>query len=244
MQTTKNGYKYILGIVDNFSGYPMLLPLKSTDSKSIITAVCDNWINIFGVPQKIHSDNGSYFTSTDFHNFCDKFNILKTYSPPYNPQSNGIVERLFKTIKPLLYISQKERGGEWCDKLLEIAFALRSAYNKRIGKSPNEALFKVKISTMGDKSCSLTGDKIGEKKTKGSEECDKYKINDYVRIKLTDDKNHFQFSQPYKLIGFEGKFIAKLMAPNGYVCKRHLRQLKKVSANLDMKNTNVDETLP
>ena len=50
LPVSKDGFKYILGFIDYFSKYPMLIPLRSTDSQTIAKTLFDRWISVFGCP--------------------------------------------------------------------------------------------------------------------------------------------------------------------------------------------------
>jgi hypothetical protein len=119
---------------------PMLLPLSNTNADTIAKTIIQNWIPIFGFPKSIHSDRGSNFESKLFAEILQFFRIKKTKSTPYYPQGDGIVERLFGTVKPLLKTMTSELGKEWNDCLPWINMALRnSKTNTRY--SPNEIIF-------------------------------------------------------------------------------------------------------
>ena len=140
-QTTKSLNKYILGIVDHFSKYAVLVPLRSTDSNSIIEALFSRWISIFGAPNSIHSDRGSNLNSSQIFKICEALKIRKTASTPYFPQGDGVVERLFRTIKPMLGIACRERQLEWDKALPIIEFGIRNTRSQQTGFTPNEILF-------------------------------------------------------------------------------------------------------
>ena len=93
------GKKYLLGVVDCFSKFVTLVPLKSLHSEEITSALFEKWISLFGPPKILHSDQGPNLNSRTVKELCDHFNITKTRTAPYHPQSNGICERLFRTVK-------------------------------------------------------------------------------------------------------------------------------------------------
>ena len=142
LPTSKNGFKYILGVIDYFSKYPMLVPLKSTDSVSIAKALFDRWISVFGCPYQIHSDGGPNISSNCIKEICNRLGIIKTTSTPYHPKSNGLIERLFRTAKEalraVLYNCSKQN---WPEKIPAIELALRSVKQSTTNYSPFEILF-------------------------------------------------------------------------------------------------------
>jgi transposase InsO family protein len=48
------------------------------------------------------TDNGPPFCSSEFSEFCKENNMQLTQSPPYHPQSNGLVERAVQKVKKVL----------------------------------------------------------------------------------------------------------------------------------------------
>ena len=55
-----------------------------------------------GLPNKIHSDRGSQFTSDMMREAYRFLNVTQSITTPYHASSNGIVENFNKTIKNLL----------------------------------------------------------------------------------------------------------------------------------------------
>ena len=138
---SKYGHQYILGIVDVFSRMPMLVPLRNTDSRSIINEIFRKWISTFGFPKYIITDNAPNLTSREWKSFCNKYDISKATCSPYYPQGNGIVERLFRTVKDRLFATTREKKLDWIDAIPHIELGLRSTKNMKTGFSPNEIVF-------------------------------------------------------------------------------------------------------
>ena len=102
LPVTKSGYRYILGVIDYFSRFIMLVPLRNIDSKTVAEVLFKKWICLFGAPYSIHSDRGLCSESSLFLDLCKLCGINKTRTAPYYPQSDGLIERLFRTVKDML----------------------------------------------------------------------------------------------------------------------------------------------
>jgi transposase InsO family protein len=139
---SRYGYRYILGIVDVFSRYSMLIPLRSTDTRSIIEKLKKRWIPIFGYPQKIVSDNAPNLHSREMIQFCNCYQISKSTCSPYYPQGNGIIERLFRTSKDMIYATATSKKIDWVDAIPYVEMGLRSTKSRTTGCSPHEMIFK------------------------------------------------------------------------------------------------------
>lgn len=142
---SKNGCRYILGIIDNFSKYPMLIPLKNMTAKTICKSIFDKWIVQFGIPDRIHSDRGTAFESEIVQELCALLGIRKSRSSPYYPQGDGVIERLFGTAKDMLYATAKSSGCEWEEAIPFVEFGLRNTICRSTGFSPFEVIFGRKM---------------------------------------------------------------------------------------------------
>ena len=108
--------------VDYFSRFPEVTKLTSTTSPAVIT-VLKSIFSRFGVPEIVMSDNGPQF---DAQAFAKSYNFEHTTSSPEYSQSNGLVERMVKTVKRLINESKdpymalmtyRSTPFPWCQKL-------------------------------------------------------------------------------------------------------------------------------
>jgi hypothetical protein len=136
-----SGERFILGIIDYFSKYPMLIPLRSIDAKCVADVLFKHWICIFGAPDTIHSDRGTVFESSLFHELCELCGIRKTKSAPYYPQSDGLIERLFGTAKDMMFATTQAYPRDWKKALPIISMGIRSTVQRATGVSPFEVIF-------------------------------------------------------------------------------------------------------
>lgn len=140
-QPSRHGYRFILAIIDYFSKYPVLIPLKRTDAETVAKKTMKYWIAIFGTPRVIHTDRGTNFESELFKEQCALMGIKKTRTSPYYPQADGLVERLFRTIKPLLSSTVQSRNIPWCEAVPFVEMGLRCTAQASTGYSPYEIVF-------------------------------------------------------------------------------------------------------
>ena len=63
--TTKDGYKYILLIVDSFSKWPEAFPLKTQEATEIANVLYKEIFTRYGAPRTIISDRSEYAHSEE-----------------------------------------------------------------------------------------------------------------------------------------------------------------------------------
>ena len=150
LERSRNGFRYVLGIVDHFSKYLVLVPLRTIDARAVSTALWKEWITKFGCPEILFSDSGKVFTSEMIANICAACKIGKLFSAPYHQQANGLIERVFKTIKPMIVMMSRQQGKCWDEVIPTVEFAIRAAVQENTGYSPFEIVFGSRVRIPGD----------------------------------------------------------------------------------------------
>lgn len=56
----------------------------------------------YGIPERVVSDNGPQYSSSEFQNFAAKYEFEHVTSSPRYPQSNGKAESALKTAKRIM----------------------------------------------------------------------------------------------------------------------------------------------
>lgn len=139
------GFEYVLAIIDHFSKFCVLVPLKCLSAKTLADCLWDNWISKYGTSTSIITDNAKCFRADVFKTLTELCRISHVFSPPYHQQANGLVERLFGTVKPLIKIATEQYAQDWHKGLTHIEMALRSAPQSKTGFSPYEIVFGRKM---------------------------------------------------------------------------------------------------
>lgn len=80
--------------------------MKEINSEKICKSLEKIWFKRYHSPLRLLSDNGRQFISHNFERFLEKYQISQVTSAPYNPTSNGIVERINKEIGIVLRLSK------------------------------------------------------------------------------------------------------------------------------------------
>ena len=99
---------YLLGIIDDYSRICWLKIIDSTKAVKVTFAAMDIMLKIkgrYGIQFKeMLSDNGSEFSSRNnpdhpFEAMLNFYDVKHRYTQPFRPQTNGKIERFWKTIE-------------------------------------------------------------------------------------------------------------------------------------------------
>ncbi|KAL3220845.1 hypothetical protein MRX96_005282 [Rhipicephalus microplus] len=85
---------YILVCIDHATRYMDAVTVPSTSSTHYLDFMTNRWIPRFGVPSVIIKDQAKGFVNKKTNQFHRRLGIAHQNSPPYWPQSNGLIERM------------------------------------------------------------------------------------------------------------------------------------------------------
>ena len=91
------GIKYLLMVIDVFSKYGWIVPLKDKKTESVSLAFDSIFKKSKRKPEKLWTDKGSEFIRKHFKDFLNKHNITLYHTQ--NKEKSSIVERWNKTMK-------------------------------------------------------------------------------------------------------------------------------------------------
>lgn len=145
---TRNGNVGILIVLDHFSKFTFLRPLKKLVSQPIVSYLREEIFMCYGVPQVIISDNGSQFKSKDFEKLLETFGIKHQFTAVYSPQSNAS-ERVNRTINAALRAYVRQDHRTWDRYLPSVNCALRNTTHATTCETPYQLIFGQHMITHG-----------------------------------------------------------------------------------------------
>ena len=104
------GNRYVLVMVDCFSRWTEACPLPDKTAISVADAFFSNIVCRFGMPSVIHLDQGREFENKEMHKLCLLGISHKTKTTPYDPESDGLVERFNRTLLMMLVNDVRRRA--------------------------------------------------------------------------------------------------------------------------------------
>ncbi|VEN45007.1 unnamed protein product [Callosobruchus maculatus] len=135
------GNKYIVVVIDYFSKWVEAYALPNQEAATVSDALVKDWTCRFGVPLELHSDQGRNFESALFQNVCETLGIRKTRTTALHPQSDGMVERINRTVNRYLAKVVSDHQRDWDSWLHLFLLAYRSAVHETTGETPASIVF-------------------------------------------------------------------------------------------------------
>ncbi|GFS98476.1 retrovirus-related Pol polyprotein from transposon 17.6 [Trichonephila clavipes] len=112
LPSTNKSYQHIFTVVDAFTKFTWLYPVKTVSAESALEKLKQQQ-KTFGNPIRVISDRGSAFTSKLFNDYCDVENIQHLQIATGIPRGNGQVERIHRTLIPVLTKLSLDDSTKW-----------------------------------------------------------------------------------------------------------------------------------
>jgi len=144
LPSTHKKYQYIFAVIDAFTKFVWLYPAKSTSTAEVLDFLMKQSA-IFGNPKRIISDQGSAFTSSDFKIYCEDEDIVHDLIVTGVPRGNGQIERMNRTLIPLLTKLSMPQPDQWHKFVARAQRYLNHVPSRSTGKSPFNLMFGTRM---------------------------------------------------------------------------------------------------
>ena len=136
LERSKGGFEDVLVMTDHFTRYAVAVPTKNSTAKTTADVLYQQFIVKYGIPHKIHTDQGPNFESNLFQELCSIMGIKKSRTTPYHPMSNGQCERFNKSLVSMLSTLHPEQKKDWKTYIGPIVHAYNCTKHHTTGFSP------------------------------------------------------------------------------------------------------------
>jgi hypothetical protein len=138
---SSKGHQYILTIMDYFTKWVEVIPMKTVTSKDVINFIKEHVIHRFKISQTITTDGGPVFISEEFREFTADVGIKLIRSSPYYAQTNGQAEASNQSLIKLIKRKIDEHPRRWHKVLSEALRAHRISCHGATKTSPYHLVY-------------------------------------------------------------------------------------------------------
>ena len=132
----KGGYENILVMTDVYTKYAQAAACRDQCAVTVARVLRDTWFSHYGIPLRIHSDQGRDFEGQLIHELCILYKINKSRTTPYHPEGNGQVERFNQTLCTLIRSLEPNEKRKWPEMLFHLVYIYNSTPHRVTGYSP------------------------------------------------------------------------------------------------------------
>ena len=141
MPQTLRGNRYIIVFMDYLTKWVEAYAVEDQTSETVARLLIDNIICRHGVPGSLLSDRGQNLLSNLILDICDLLGMKKVNTTSYHPQTDGLVERMNKTLRSMIAKHAIKFGLDWDLHLQQLLFANRVKPQESTGESPFYLLY-------------------------------------------------------------------------------------------------------
>jgi len=141
LESSVGGYSNILVLTDHFTRYAMATPTRNQSAKTTAKALVDLFVNHYGMPQRLHSDNGANFVGNVITEMCKLLGIERSTTTPYHPMGNGQCEKFNSSLLNMLGTLPAVKKSRWVEYVKPLVHAYNCTKNIVTGYSPFQLMF-------------------------------------------------------------------------------------------------------
>ncbi|UYV78997.1 hypothetical protein LAZ67_17000580, partial [Cordylochernes scorpioides] len=251
LPSTKNRKKWIIVLTDYYTRYAETRAVSEATVKEVSKFLVEDIFLRHGAPQYLISDRGSQFTSNLMKEVMKTCKIKHCFTTSYHPQTNGLTERLNRTLINMLSMYVNTDQKNWDEILPFITHAYNTTIQETTGYSPFFLMFgREPTSLLDDRNISVDIDKDDydeyikhhlDKINKTRKLVINNTIKTQERMKKNYDKKHMERSYkpgelvavwtPIRKIGKCEKLLRKYFGPY-----RILKKLSNVNYLIEPKD--------
>jgi transposase InsO family protein len=133
---SRQGCTYIMTAIDAYTRFLIAVPIRHKSAEAVAQALVEKVFIPFGAWRVMVSDQGKDFNNSILDSVARLLGINKVRTTSYRPSSNGVVERVHRTLNNLMCTVVSEKQRDWQDRLPALVAAYNAAYHEGIGHSP------------------------------------------------------------------------------------------------------------
>lgn len=149
LETSTDGYNYVLIVVDICTRFVFLRPLRTKDAISVARKLYKIFC-LAGFPRILHSDNGTEFANSVIHQMKTKCAMEHRFITAYHPRGNGTAERNVRTCKEVLFKELQGATQDWVAHLPMTQYAVNVKAAALHASSPLTLFFGRKFNDLGN----------------------------------------------------------------------------------------------
>ena len=136
LEPDSRGISNVLVITDHYTRYAQAIPTRNQKALTVAKALQHEFFRHYGLPARIHSDQGRDFESKVIKELLMILGVKKSRTTPYHPQGDPQPERFNRTLLSMLSTLGHEKKRSWSQHVADVVNAYNSTKCDATGYSP------------------------------------------------------------------------------------------------------------
>jgi transposase InsO family protein len=141
LEPSKGGYQYVLVITDHFTRFAQAVPTRNMTAKTTAEVFFQQFVVHYGMPKRLHSDQGANFGSRLIRELCNVMGTDKSRTTPYHPMGNGMTEHFNRTLLDMLGTLEQDQKKDWKAHISFLVHAYNCTPHESTNYSPYSLMF-------------------------------------------------------------------------------------------------------
>lgn len=155
LEPNTSNTKDVLVLTDHFTKFALGFPTPNQKARTVAKCLWENFIIYYGIPERLHTDQGPDFESKLIKELCEVAGIKKCRTTSYHRQGNP-VQRFNRTLLNMLGTLQSKQKSKWKDHVKPLVHAYNCTRNDTTGYTPYELMFGRSPCLSVDLGCQLS----------------------------------------------------------------------------------------
>ena len=138
---TRSGKNYLVVFQDYLTKWPEAFPTANQDTLTVARLLVERIVPVHGVPKRLLSDRGGCFLSQIICELYRLLNIQKLNTTAYHPKTDGMVERMNRTLIEMLSKAAHKDPKTWDLYLPYVLFAYRTSPHDSTQMTPFKLMY-------------------------------------------------------------------------------------------------------
>ena len=134
-------------MTDAFSKFSVAVVMPNQQAKTVAKALVDKWFYTYGIPTRIHSNQGKSFDNKIIKQLCKIYSVKQSTTTPYNPCRNSPCKRLTCMLQNILKTLPEDQKSNWPVHLSALVFAYNAMPHSTTVYQPYQLMFDHKAQT-------------------------------------------------------------------------------------------------
>ncbi len=140
-EDSRNKSVDVLVVTDHFTRLAQAFVCRDQSAKQVARVLWDRYFCVYGLPERIHSDQGPCFESKLIRELLRVSGVNKSRTTPYHPMGNGSVERFNRTLGNMIRVLSPDVKRDWPRRLQTLSFLYNCTINETTGYAPFYLMF-------------------------------------------------------------------------------------------------------